>query len=102
MAKENRPQVVSVRGANGVNLYVTATEPSDPADLVSCQNIDLSVRRGVLPRLGLGRPSGWAGLIFTDGGNLYANEFGAGTLSGNIVSMVASAALFTDPPTVAA
>lgn len=96
------PELVSVRGANGLNLYVTASEPSDAADLVSCQNIDLSVRRAVLPRLGLGRPSGWVGLIYTDAGNLYANEFGAATLTGSIVSMCAAGGLFVDPPSVAA
>lgn len=97
-----QPSMVSVRGANGVNLYVTATEPGDAADLVSCQNIDLSVRRAVLPRLGLGRPSGWIGLIQTDNGDVYANEFGASTLTGTIISMCASAGLFGTPPTVAA
>lgn len=95
-------QTASVRGANGINLYVTATEPGDVADLISCQNIDLGVRRAVLPRLGLGRPSGWLGLIQTDNGDVYADQFGDSALTGTIISMCASAGLFGTPPTVAA
>ena len=94
------PDPVSVRGANGINLYVTASEPSDVADLVSCQNIDLSVRRAVLPRLGLGRPSAWSGLVNTDNGKVNANEFGS-TLGGGIQSMCAAGGLFVDAPSVA-
>lgn len=95
-------QTVSVRGANGINLYVTASEPSDAADLVSCQNIDLSVRRAVLPRLGLGRPSGWVGLVNTDNGKIHSNEFGSAALGGAIISMCAAGGLFADPPSVTA
>jgi hypothetical protein len=94
-------QIVSVRGANGLNLYLTATEPGDVGDLVSCQNIDLSVRRAVMPRLGLGRPSSWQGLIYTSAGDLFANEFGA-NLTGSIVSMCAAGGLLATPPSVAA
>lgn len=95
-------QTLEVRGANGLNLYLTATEPGDVADLISCQNIDLGVRRAVLPRLGLGRPSGWSGLVNTDNGKLHSNEFGAGTLGGAIISMCAAGGIFVDPPSVTA
>lgn len=96
-----KSQVVSVRGANGINLYVTASEPSDASDLVSCQNIDLSVRRAVLPRLGLGRPSAWVGLVNTDAGKVYSNDVGSG-ITGGILSMCAAGGLFVDPPSVTA
>lgn len=96
-------QVVSVRGANGLNLYPTVTEPGDVADLyLPSQNIDLGVRRCVLPRLGLGRPSGWVGLIQTSNGDLHANEFGTSVLTGSIIAMCMAGGLFVDPPSVAA
>jgi hypothetical protein len=96
------PQVVSVRGANGINLYVASTEPGDVADLVSCQNIDLGVRRAVLPRLGLGRPSAWKGLVCCNSGDIFANEMDAAQLSGSILSMCAAGGLFSDSPSVTA
>ena len=92
----------SVRGANGINLFVTPVEPADPMDLMSCTNIDLSVERAILPRRGLGRPESWSGLIYTANGSLFANEFGASVLDGSISSMCASGGLFRTSPVVTA
>lgn len=94
------PQTISVRGANGLNLFVISSEPADPADLVSCQNIDLSVERAILPRRGLGRPDSWSGLVFCDSGDLFKDEFGV-NLTGGIASFCAATSIFRSGPTVA-
>jgi hypothetical protein len=91
-------QVIPVRGANGLNLLLAPAEPADLADLVSCQNIDLSIERGVMPRRGLARVTVWNGVTFDSNGDLRTGEVYTPTFGHDIVSLIGNVGTITDPP----
>lgn len=90
--------VIPVRGANGLNLLVSPSDPGDYGDLMSCQNVDLSMEKGVQPRRGLARVTVWNGLTFDSNGDLRTGEPVMPAFGRSIVSMVSNVGTVTDPP----
>lgn len=92
---------IPVRGANGLNLLVHSAGVEDIMafrDLQSCQNIDLSVERAVMPRKGLARVVTWNGLTLDTNGDLRTGETSLTTFGRNIVSLIANIGSITPPP----
>lgn len=89
---------ISVRGANGINLFVNPSDPVDVSDLASCRNVDLSVEHSVQPRRGLLRLDSWPGLEYCEtDGNLYTGISG---LTGPISWLFPAPSLWAVKPTV--
>lgn len=92
-------QVIPVRGANGLNLLVNPSEPADYADLVSCQNIDMSLERAVMPRRGLARVTVWNGITFDTNGDLRTAELVMPSFGRSVLTLISNIGNITDPPT---
>ncbi len=92
-------QVIPVRGANGLNLLVNPSEPGDYADLASCQNIDMSLERAVMPRRGLARVTVWNGLSYDTNGDLRTGEVIMPAFGRSVLSLISNIGNITDPPT---
>lgn len=90
--------LVSVRGAAGLNLQTHAAEPDAVVDLLSCRNIDLSVKNSVMPRLGLLRLTSFPGLMYDEAtGGVYT---GIGALTAPITRIIENPSVFIDKPGV--
>ena len=91
--------ILSVRGAGGLNLAMHSAEfdprnPQEASFLYSCRNVDISLARASMPRLGLLRATSWPGLLYDEAtGSLFT---GIASLTGPIVVM------FPDPSNYAA
>jgi hypothetical protein len=92
-------QVIPVRGANGMNLLVNPSEPADYADLRSCQNIDMSLERAVMPRRGLARVTVWNGVTFDSNGDLRTGETVMPAFGRQVLTLISNVGNITDPPT---
>jgi hypothetical protein len=92
-------QIIPVRGANGLNLFVNPSEPTDYADLVSCQNIDMSLERAVMPRRGLARVTVWNGVTFDSNGDLRTGETVMPAFGRQVLTLISNVGNITDPPT---
>lgn len=91
--------IVSVRGAAGLNAAIhsaefDASDPEQASYLATCRNIDLSIGRAVMPRLGMQRATSWPGLLYDEAtGSLFT---GIASLTGPVT------VLFPDPSSFAA
>ncbi len=89
----------SVRGANGLNLFLHPAEPGDPADLIDVSNATLEFERAVMPRRGVLRAGTWPGLLYSSTGGLYTGLAG---VVGPILSMVGNPAAYVAQPAAVA
>ncbi len=89
--------LVSIRGANGLNLMVHSDEEADGGDLQSCRNIDLSIDNCVMPRRGLQRATAWPGLLYSDSGDLFTE---LSSLTGPITGLYANPSVYVTRPGV--
>lgn len=92
-------QVIPVRGVGGMNLLVNPSEPADYADLVSSQNIDMSLERAVMPRRGLARVTSWNGISYDSNGDIRTGETVMPAFGRAVLSMISNIGNITDPPT---
>jgi hypothetical protein len=91
--------LVSVRGAGGLNLAMHSAEfdsrnPEEASFLASCRNVDLSLGRASMPRLGLA----WPGLLYDEAtGSLFT---GITSLTGPITVLFPDPSLYAAKPGV--
>jgi hypothetical protein len=95
--------LVSVRGAGGLNLAMHSAEfdsrnPEEASFLASCRNVDLSLGRASMPRLGLARATSWPGLLYDEAtGSLFT---GIASLTGPITVLFPDPSLYAAKPGV--